>query len=80
MVVGGGCRGQTLILLLISCSWSLQELVNIFVVKFFQDCNLHIKDVMASLIEMTSSRFAKISPLNIALVFGKNVNFKNTRS
>ena len=27
VVVGGGCRGQTLILLLMSWSWSLQELV-----------------------------------------------------
>ena len=27
-VGGGGCRGQTLILLLMSWSWSLQELVN----------------------------------------------------
>ena len=57
-----------------------KKVKNIFVGKFFQDCNLHIKDVMASLVEMTSIRFAKISPLNIALVFGKNVNFKNTRS
>ena len=31
----GGCRGQTLILLLISWSWSLQELVNSWLMRSF---------------------------------------------